>query len=192
MQKTIFILAGFRHHASEPQYRWMQNFFKRKGFAVRVPSIEWNHRTMTEWKEDFVEYYKQHKTKTNYVLGFSFGAMIAFMSAPELKPNKLFLCSLSPFFKEDLHTLFPSWKKEVGKKRLRDFRNISANKLAREIAIPTVVFCGEQEAMRYPTLFERCKKTQQKLKKAKLVMVVKAPHVIDHPGYVQAIKAEFL
>lgn len=117
--------------------------------------------------------------------------MIAFISAASLKPNKLFLCSLSHYFKEDLPSLEPSWKKFIGKNRVNDFKTISANSLAKKLTMPTVIFCGEAESKKYPQLEVRCSKTNKAIKNSKLVMVKDAPHQISHPEYIKAIKKEF-
>lgn len=190
MTKTIFIIAGFKHSASEEQYDWMKKYVKTKGFRVKVPEIEWNNRVLTEYVAQFTSYYKKHKTDTNYVLGFSYGAMIALVSASDLDPDKLYLCSLSPYFAEDLGSLKKSWKTYIGQRRLDDFSNYSAISIAKNIEIPTVIFYGQREGEKYPQLKIRCEETHSNIKSSKLVKAKDAPHRIDHPSYVKAIKAE--
>lgn len=107
--KTIFIIPGFKEEPSDKQYKWMVNFFNEKGFFVKIYPVKWNYNTISNNVKSFKEYYLKHKTDNNYLLGFSFGAMIAFVSAPELKPDKLYLCSLSPYFKEDIKKIENSW-----------------------------------------------------------------------------------
>src|SRR5579872_1101996 len=98
MSKLIFIVPGFKHQANEPQYKWMKIYFKSLGFGVKVVPILWDRRVMSQYIEQFKDYYSRNKGDTNYVLGFSFGAMIAMISAPNLHPTRLYLCSLSPYF----------------------------------------------------------------------------------------------
>ena len=191
MAKTIFIITGFKDKASDSQYKWMRTFFKKKGFIVKIPSIKWNHRVMSDYVDEFRQYYEENKSEKNYVLGFSYGAMIAFISAHELKPAKLYLCSLSPYFNEDLRTLKPWWKRFIGIHRLKDFKQYIAKSIAKNLAIPTVVFYGTREAKRYPELKVRCEETAKLAPKAKLVSIKDAPHRVDHPEYVEAIKKEF-
>ena len=191
MAKTIFIITGFKDKASDSQYKWMRTFFKKKGFIVKIPSIKWNHRVMSDYVDEFRQYYEENKSEKNYVLGFSYGAMIAFISAHELKPAKLYLCSLSPYFNEDLRTLKPWWKRFIGIHRLNDFKQYIAKSIAKNLAIPTVVFYGTREAKRYPELKVRCEETSKLAPKAKLVSIKDAPHRVDHPEYVEAIKKEF-
>ena len=191
MAKTIFIITGFKDKASDSQYKWMRTFFKKKGFIVKIPSIKWNHRVMSDYVDEFRQYYEENKSEKNYVLGFSYGAMIAFISAHELKPAKLYLCSLSPYFNEDLRTLKPWWKRFIGIHRLKDFKQYIAKSIAKNLAIPTVVFYGTREAKRYPELKVRCEETSKLAPKAKLVSIKDAPHRVDHPEYVEAIKKEF-
>jgi len=146
---------------------------------------------MSDYLSEFEEYYVKHKTKKNYVLGFSFGAMIAFISAQRLQPDRLYLCSLSPSFREDLGTLKPYWKALIGKHRLQDFQKISAEQTAAKLKVPTTIFYGGSEAKKYPQLKVRCEEVSKAIKNAKLVFVEDAPHKIDHPNYVKAIKGKF-
>jgi len=106
----------------------MAPFFKSKGFIVKEVSIQWMYRVMSDYVEQFQDFYLKNKGEKNYILGFSFGAMIAFLSAPTLKPNKLFLCSLSPYFKEDLKNIDDASRKFFGVRQLKDLENHSATK----------------------------------------------------------------
>ena len=51
----------------------------------------------------------------------------------KIKPKMLFLCSLSPYFKEDLKFLKKSWRNGIGKKRIEDLENFSFEELAKDI-----------------------------------------------------------
>ena len=144
MRRTIFIIPCFRHKPSDSQYKRMRNFFATKGLSIKLIYIHWNQRIMSDYVYEFEQHYKKHKTQYNYVLGFSFGAMIAFISAQRLQPDRLYLCSLSPYFREDLKTLKPSWKKSIGKHRLQDFRRISAKQIAVKLKVRTVIFYGSK------------------------------------------------
>ena len=185
------MIAGFKHAATEPQYEWMRAFFADRGYTVHVPEIDWNNKVMSDYVRQFSEYFGQHKSDTNHVLGFSFGAMIALITAPELKPDRLLLCSLSPYFSEDLGTLKPSWEKVLGHRRLSDFENFKAKALARQVAAPTTIIYGSHEAKLYPQLKKRCEETAGIITGSKLLVAENAPHEIDFPTYVDVIKSEF-
>ena len=169
----------------------MKSFFKAKGFNAHFVPIHWDRKVMSDYVVEFEEYYVKHKTEKNYVLGFSFGAMIAFISAQQLQPDRLYLCSLSPYFKEDLHTLKSYWRKFIGKNRVQDFKKVSAKQIATQVKIPITIFYGGAEAKKYPQLKVRCEKTSKDIKNAKLVFVKDAPHQLNHPNYIEAIKKQF-
>jgi pimeloyl-ACP methyl ester carboxylesterase len=129
--RTFFIIPGFKQKPNDKQFTWLEKFLKEKGFvAIKVP-IAWDRRTMSDYVEDFIEVYKKHKSQMNYVLGFSYGAVIALLTANILKPNKIYLCSLSPDFKEDIHSMSPQIKKLVGRKRLAVARKNSGTQVAK-------------------------------------------------------------
>jgi esterase/lipase len=191
MAKTIFIATGFKEAASDSQYDWLRQFFAEQGFTVRIPNIIWSRKVMSDYVSQFEEYYTKYATDTNCILGFSCGAMIALITAQKFRPDRLLLCSLSPYFAEDLPTMRPSWKTILGHRRVTDFANFSARALANQIAMPTNVFYGTVEAKYYPQLKNRCEETAARIPHATITAVPDAPHQIDYPTYVTAIKAAF-
>lgn len=190
MARTLFIIPGFHNQTTDDKYTWLKQYAKVKGFSLMLPTIDWKRKVMTDYVKEFTDFYTNHKSDTNYVLGFSYGAMIAYISAPELKPDKLFLCSLSGYFAEDLHLLKPSWIANRGHRRIDDFKNYSAKSIAKRITSPTVIFYGEKEAKNYPNLKNRCEEAARDIQNAKLVEVPQAPHEIAFPSYMEAIKSE--
>lgn len=188
MPKRFFIIPGFTHKPTDLAYRRLASFLRSKGFQVVVVKIDWKHRVMSDYVEQFKTLYSKYEPGENQILGFSFGAVIALISAAELKPRRLFLCSLSPCFKEDLKFVSNNDAKIIGKRRINDFKNYSAIEYAKHVKVPTTVFCGGSEAKRYPALIRRCKQTVNVMKNAHLVMATDAPHDIAYPTYDEAIK----
>ena len=88
-----------------------------KGFTVSLVPITWERATMTDYAVEFESFYEKHKANDNYVLGFSYGAVIAFITANKLKPKKIYLCSLSSDFKEDVRSMKPRITKVYRKKK---------------------------------------------------------------------------
>lgn len=189
--KTIFIVTGFRQKKDNPQFRWMRPFFKKLGYEVKMFAADWDYHVMSDYVADFKQYYESNKEKTNYVLGFSFGAMIALLSAKDLKPNKLYLCSLSPYFKEDMKVLRPDWQRKIGSRRIQDFRNHSFKQAVKDVSAPTVVLYGEAEGEKFPSLKKRCEAADKSLEKSRLLVVPNAPHQIDHQDYVRVVQSLF-
>ena len=187
MKKNLFIIPGFTHQATEKPYDWLDVHYKKQGFMIQKVPIKWSHCVMSDYVEEFKRLYDERKVETNYVLGFSFGAMIACITAAELKPDKLALCSLSPYFKEDLSSLKSSWKECIGKRRLLDFKKYHFEKIYPKIHSETFVFYGEKE-VKYPSLKKRCEEAAASIRNTRLVVVPDAPHDIDHPNYQKAIK----
>jgi len=156
--------------------------------------IDWQRHVMSDYVAQFKQQYQKDQAEKNVVLGFSFGAMIALISAGELRPDKLVLCSLSPYFREDLKKMQATMSKHdasvIGRHRMEDFQQFSALSCARQVVSPTVVFCGGREAKQYPLLLRRCKEAAQVIRNGRLVMASNAPHNIAFPTYVEAIKKE--
>jgi len=162
-----------------------------KGFRVINVSIDWDYRVMSDYVEDFKRQYVKKDLGDHFIFGFSYGAVIALIAANELKPKKIYLCSLSAAFQEDMRAMKPWVRKLIGSRRIADAKKRSGRKLAKELAIPSVVFYGEAEGKSHPLLKIRCEETAKYAKDSTLVVVKGAPHKIDDPEYMKAIKEEF-
>ncbi len=189
-RKTFFIIPGFKQKAGNKSFVWLGNLLKDRGFEVVKVSICWERRTMKEYVEDFIEVYKKYQSGENYILGFSYGAVIALLSANALKPKKIYLCSLSPDFKEDVSAMTPWLKKYVGKRRIAYSLKTSGREIAKNLRISSVIFYGEAEARGYPQIKVRCEETANLAARSKLVVVEKSPHQIDFPTYKTALIKE--
>lgn len=149
-------------------------------------SIEWQRKTMSQYVEQFLEQYKKHKTEQNYFLGFSYGAMICFIVSAQVPVDTQILCSLSPFFAEDITKMKKSWVKEIGKKRTEDFKQIDAQQIITNIKARTIFLRGEKELKEvaessnriYPNL--HCSK--------ELYIVANAKHDIGDQNYQKKIE----
>lgn len=189
--KKIFIIPGFKQKATDKSFVWLKKFLITKGFSVSLVPVTWERRTMTDYAAEFERFYEKHKAKDNYVLGFSYGAVIAFITANKLKPKKIYLCSLSSDFKEDVQGMKQGIVRYIGKRRIIDVLKRSGKKIAKDLVVPALVFYGEKEGRQYPQLKIRCEETVKLAMQAKLVVVKRSPHAIDHPEYMTAIKAQF-
>lgn len=99
----------------------------------------------------------------------------------------MYVCSLSPFFKEDLNIIPKSWKSILGKKRVEDFSTISFNEIIQNWYAPSNVylFYGEKE---YPQLIERVEKAHTKIQQSQLISIPKCGHQFSHNNYLKMIK----
>ena len=55
-------------------------FDRKRTYGFLVP-ITWERATMTDYAVEFESFCEKHKANDNYVLGFSYGAVIAFITA---------------------------------------------------------------------------------------------------------------
>lgn len=101
-KKVIFIIPGFNHLPTNKAYKEIAKILKREGYFPILIEIPWKDKTILENTKYFLKEYRKIKSKKKYILGFSFGAMIAFIASTKVRSEGLILCSLSPFFKEDV------------------------------------------------------------------------------------------
>ena len=191
-QKTFFIIPGFQTQASDEEYSWLVRLLQDNNYLVRCVPILWSRRTVTQNAEEFLQYFEIHKTDENYILGFSYGAVIAFITAEKTNPNKLFLCSLSPDFSEDSESMPIVIRNYIGVRRYLDTKTRSARAIVKKLKTPTVIFYGEKEGAMYPPLKKRAEETAKYSPHTKLVVVPDAPHEIDFPSYQTAVKSELV
>ena len=178
-KKTMFIIPGFKMSPHDKAFSWLVTFLENKGLRVIQTPVKWNYRTLSQNTADFIEYYNKNKSAENYILGFSYGAVIAFLTASTLAPKGIFLCSLSPDFEEDRIFMNSEEKKYIGKRRYADTKKRSSSKIAKNLKTPVVIFYGEKEGDKYPALKKRAKETARLAQKSKLIVVKDAPHQIE-------------
>lgn len=189
--KKIFIIPGFKQKINDTSFLWLKNFLKKNDFEALMFSVDWNYKTMADYVYEFKQFYDKNKSKkNNYILGFSYGAVIGLMTANDLKPTKVYLCSLSPDFKEDLINMKPWILKYIGKRRINEIKNRSGREIAKGLGTSVVIFYGEKEAEKFPDIKKRCEETAHYAKNTKLIVVKNAPHDISHPEYILALKKE--
>jgi len=182
---VVYVITGFGQKTSQKEYREVIKRFKERKFTVIPIRISWKHRVMSDYVKEFLKQL-QHKPNDRVCLfGFSFGAMIAFIAAPQLKPHGLYLCSLSSYFKEDLTSLKKSWKKYLGKREMKDFHQFSFNKLAKDIRCKTVLMVGDKEG---EESMNRAKDARKRIKNAMLIIVKGAKHNLAQKEYLGAVR----
>ena len=188
--KTFFIVPGFKQGPKSKSFQWLKVYLTKKGFRVVIVPITWDRKVMSDHVAELVSAYAKEKSNVNYILGFSYGAVATFVAANELKPKKIFLCSLSPDFKEDLTVMKPWILRYIGKNRVADLKNRSGREIAKALKVPSILFYGSVEGKQYPQLIKRSEETVKLARNSKLVVVKGAPHAIDHLEYQKVLKAE--
>lgn len=138
MERAVFIIPGYQQLPTAKAYRQIAQVFLKQGFSPTAIKIPWNEKTISQNSDDFLREFEKKKTVEKYLFGFSYGAMMALVAAAKIKVFGLILCSLSPYFREDL------LKKE--NPQLEEFINLRAKTLARKIKAKKVLLLyGKRE-----------------------------------------------
>ncbi|EKE06773.1 MAG: hypothetical protein ACD_18C00282G0005 [uncultured bacterium] len=185
MSKIVYIIPGFGQNTDMPGYTDLIKFFKTKKFKVVPIKITWKNKVMSDYVNEFQNQLVHKKEDDIYLFGFSFGAIIAFISAEKIKPKTLFLASLSPYFKEDLKYNPLAWSKYLGKKRMKDFENFSFNQLSKKINCQTYLFV---EGLKNKEILRRVKDAHKKIKKSELIIIENTKHDISQTEYLNKVK----
>lgn len=180
-RKTIFIIPGFNHLPTSKAYRQIARILKKEGYFPILVKIPWKNTTILENTQYFLKEYRKVKSKKKYILGFSFGAMIAFIASTKVRSMGLILCSLSPFFKEDL----PMPKTMT--KKTKDFYGLCCASLAKKIKSKQILMMyGAQEAK---SLIRRVTDAFNRISCANkfLISIYKTEHNIGTKRYLNEI-----
>lgn len=182
-RKSVFIIPGFRHKPTHKPYRMVAKLLKKEGYVPFLMKIPWKQTTISENTEYFLKEYKKIRRKKKYILGFSFGAMIALVASTKVRVAGLILCSLSPYFKEDLIKNKKNWMDKYS----HDFLRLSARTLARKVKTNQILMLyGAKEAK---SLIARVKETFKHIESNEkhLFPVKKADHNIGDTRYLGTI-----
>ncbi|HTE21675.1 MAG TPA: alpha/beta hydrolase [Candidatus Limnocylindria bacterium] len=194
--KTVFVINGMNihHTAADEPFEVLRNAIAAKGYRVVPIDVSWRRKTPSQFAGELLEFYLKQKGDYNIVLGNSFGAVVALITAAQARPDEIILCSLSPFFAEDTAKEWPTKRHlgRLGKRRLEDISRYSVAQLAasvKRLPIKKIVMYGEQEVEKLPKLVARAHDTAKALD-AKLVEVPGAPHSFKDQAYVKGIVQE--
>ncbi|PIR45695.1 MAG: hypothetical protein COV09_00055 [Candidatus Vogelbacteria bacterium CG10_big_fil_rev_8_21_14_0_10_50_13] len=175
-----YIIPGFKEDARSKDYYKIMESLRKRGINPVPVTITWERRTMTDYINEFM---KQHKGSGNYILGFSFGAMISLICSRDTRPRTQILCSLSPYFKEDLPFLKKSWKSMIGKKRLNDLKNHSFKKAAKTSNCKTILTVGEEG-----NITRKVNEAGRKIKNSRVITIKGTGHDISSKEYNSALE----
>lgn len=185
-KKTIFIIPGFKHTPRQNAYKTIAKTLKKQGYFPIIVPIQWKNTTVSQNTEVFLQQFKKLRRKEKYILGFSFGAMIALLAATKVSVSGLILCSLSPYFQEDLKKM-PELIASLGIQRYEDFIKLKSGHIAHQVkAKKTVFLYGAKEEK---AVIHRVKKTYAAIssKRKYLLPIEKTDHDITHPHYIDSI-----
>lgn len=187
-RKAIFIIPGFRQKPTNKAYREISNILKKQGYYPILVDIPWKNSTISQNSEYFLKLYKKIRTQKKYILGFSYGAMIAFIASTKVSVSGLVLCSLSPYFSEDISKIKKTAVSSLMRTRFEDFSKIYSEKLSKETKAKKILMLyGAQEAK---SLIKRVKETFEQIESGRkhLVSISKTEHEIGNKRYLNTIK----
>ena len=189
MSKTLFLIPGFTHSVKENAYKKVSAVFKKHDYTVIGFEPSWKRSTVSDQAAAFISFVESKKINPDECafLGFSFGAIIALIGAGKIKPKELFLCSLSPYFAEDIKIMSANWKKFIGKKRVADFTTMNCKKLCAQIHSSTHLFVGGKESNKFPILLRRIKAAHASISGSTLTLIPNAIHDIGQKEYLDAL-----
>ncbi|PIR44068.1 hypothetical protein COV23_01805 [Candidatus Wolfebacteria bacterium CG10_big_fil_rev_8_21_14_0_10_31_9] len=185
--RIVFIIPGFlESHLKQKGYNKIAEFFKERNIKPVHVNIDWISKKPYKFR-NYIRYVlkeaNKYKNSEIYVLGFSYGAIIALLSEFKLKPKTLILCSLSPYFIEDFKTLEQSWLK-WWKKNFKD-SDYSFNEIAPKIKARTYLIVGAEEGKE---CLKRAKDARKRIKNSDLIIIKEAKHKINQRIYLEVVK----
>lgn len=187
MKKIAYIIPGYcESHTRQRGYNKIAKLFETQGIEAVHVDIDWKRKSpehFSDYAEEFLKVYKKPKGAKVYVLGFSYGATIAFLTAPKTKPDALILCSLSPYFEEDLKDLKASWVRWFRKNFTES--DYSFKKLAPKVKSRTYLIVGDKEDK---ACLVRAKGAREGILGSSLSIAKGAEHKIGQKEYLDAVE----
>lgn len=187
MKKIAYIIPGYcETHLKQRGYKKVAKLFENTGAEVVHVEIDWKRKSperFSDYAKQFLVQYKKPKNGEVYVLGFSYGATIAFLTAAKTKPDALILCSPSPYFQEDLANLRASWVRWFRKNFTES--DYSFAKLAPKVKSKTFLVVGDKEDK---SCLARAKDARRRLLNSSLIVAKGAKHNIGQKEYLSAVR----
>lgn len=182
--RVAFLLPGFGEQFSYPGYVAATAALERAGWRVVRHSPRWGRRTIENWLADFLAFYRREASSAAQVagVGFSFGALILYLASAEVPFDRLWLCSVSPYFSEDLPKLPALAGRILGVRRMRAFTKIRPPRAPK--VGKAAVLAGETEL---PLCVARSRKAARHLS-ATLSLVADTDHCLHLPSYAAALQ----
>lgn len=179
-RSPVFIIPGYKHQPTNKAYKEIAKILKSQGYHPVPIAISWRQTTISQNTQYFLKKYKKINSRKKYILGFSLGAMIAFVASTKVSVSGLILCSLSPYFKEDLPKINSGWQ-------YQDFSKLHCQTLAKKIKAKQILLLyGAKEAR---SLIKRAKCAFNQISSPQkfLIPVKETDHDIGNRRYLNKI-----
>ncbi len=190
MKKKLYLIPWLFQDATSNTYKPVTKLLQKQWYIVIPVQIDWKYKTMKEYVEQCIDfYYKTGADWDVHLFGFSYWAMIAIIVSSFLNIEAQFLCSLSPYFAEDLPYIPRYWKKYIWNKRVHYFKSLSFKQLAKNNNTKTYIFYWEKE---HPTVEKRADNAWILLKNSKIIKIPDAVHDIWSTEYIKGLSDFFI
>lgn len=142
MAKKLIIIPGLGENIQGKNYRGIVRGAKNLKFKVKPIKIIWD----TEM--DMSDYITQAEEQLppdlsdSYVLGFSFGAYIAYQIALKNTAKGYIFCSTSPYFSDDIPKIPQASREYFGSKLFSSFKKYKVGKTPN---VPGYFFIGKED-----------------------------------------------
>jgi len=187
VKKVAYIIPGYEQsHLKQRGYNKVAKFFAARNITPVHVEIDWHGQqpaTFQNYVDQFLAQYQKEKNTEVYILGFSYGALIALLSVSKLKPQAIILCSLSPYFTEDL-AHFPEELLTWWRTNFVD-SDYSFTKLAPRVKARTYLVVGDAE---HPGTIARAKAAKKVIVESKLSIAKGAKHNISQKEYLETLE----
>jgi hypothetical protein len=184
MKKRVYLIPGFGDSPSASMYARVRKYFRKENISCKLVKIDWEYNSIENYVSQFLLQYKRSENVSNYLFGFSFGALLAFLVTPIINPGKLYMCSISPFFKEDIISR-AEFIQSIGKRRWLALKKISFEMLAKDITCKTIIVVGGDEL---PSVKKRAKAAKKCIRTSQLFIAKGATHNLLDEGYNETLQ----
>ncbi len=183
----FFIIPGYGESPNGKAYRKIALAAKKKGHIPVPIEVDWRkNKSMSlyvkETKQKIRTSLKNQKDKDIQILGFSFGAYIAALLTRKYYFQKIYFCSMSPYFKDDFSAIPTEWKKKLGKKMLQSLQKY---KFPTTSKCSAVFLVGKKEP---PISINRFHKSYRQWRgRKKKFIIEKSDHDIGNAAYLKKV-----
>ncbi len=182
MKRALYIIPGYGESTKNKAYQEIRKIAMTKSYRVFGINIDWKRTGIIDWQNEALRIMANKYEAGGVILGFSFGAMVSLYLAREFSFHKVYLCSLSPYFAEDLDLIPASSRKFFGTRRIQQF---SRNSFRTPQECSASFMVGSEE---WPVAIDLIKKRYKQWPGRKKILVIPgADHDISDARYLRAI-----
>lgn len=180
--RTAIVVPGFGENGRSRAYVAVARCLRRAGWRVVLCVPKWSRRTADDWLAHVLLACRREARRGGKLAGFGFsaGAMALYRASGQVRFERLWLCSVSPFFAEDVPLLPPFVWKVLGARRKAAFQR--AVPPTKPLVGRSWVAFGEGE---WKLVAGRARRVARHLS-GEMEAVPGAPHDIGHPSYLAA------